>query len=130
MKTRQLSPKNQGFIKGIKAAIPKHCSNCGHKYEDKDLTLIQKDTYTAILHLTCSSCKESYLISVLSPLGDLHGSSRIPLKLDITSAQEAKRFIGGAPVSADDVIDVHEFLKEIANADDLKLFPRKGKKQS
>lgn len=111
---------NQSFIKGIKQAIPKHCSNCGNKYEEKDLTLIQKEDYTAVLHLTCSKCKESYLINVLTPLGHLKGASRVPLKIDLSSAGEAKKFVGKGPVSSDDVIDVHKTLEDIQSAEDLK----------
>ena len=94
MKDIQSASKNRSFIRNIKNAITKHCSNCGTKYTSKNLTLIQKDDYTAVLHLTCGNCKESYLINIVSPLGMLQGSNRIPLKVDIDSAREAKRFIG------------------------------------
>ena len=130
MNADQLQYKNRGFIKGIKAAIPKHCSNCGHKYTEEDLTLIQKDDYNAILHLTCGKCKESYLINVVSPLGTLHGSSRMPLKIDIASAKEAKKFIGKKPVSSDDVINIYELLKDIASAEDLNKILSKSSKKS
>jgi len=129
MKSKQTLYKHQQFIKSIKNAIPKHCSNCGYKYRDKDLTLIQRDDYTAVLHLTCSKCQESYLINVVTPLGTLQGSSRMPLKIDISTAEEARKFVGTSPVSSNDVIDIHELLKDLKNAEDLdKLLPKKEKK--
>lgn len=120
MNTNKLAIKNERFLKNIRGAIPRHCSNCGHKYENKDLTLIQKDDYTALLHLTCSQCHESYLINIVSPLGTLHGSSRMPLKIDLSSAKEAKKFVGASPVSADDILNIHELLKGVLTADQLK----------
>ena len=130
MKTNRKLAPNIGFIKGIRQAIPKHCSNCGQKYEDKDLTLIQQDDYSAVLHLTCSKCKESYLINVLSPLGTLKGSSRMPLKIDISSAEEAKKFIGKESISSNDVLDIHKTLENINSADELKslLIKKRNKK--
>lgn len=114
-KTRQ----NQGFIKNIKKAIPNNCSNCGYKYSEKDLTVIQKDDFAAVLHLTCPKCKESYLINVVSPLGSLQGSSRMPLKIDISSAKEAKKFIGKKPVSSDDVLNLYDILSKMDSAKDF-----------
>ncbi|MBN2016084.1 hypothetical protein JW766_04595 [Candidatus Dojkabacteria bacterium] len=124
MKKSTSQRQNNEFIKSIRKAVPNHCSNCGHKYTEKDLTLIQKDDYTAVLHLTCGSCKESYLINVVSPLGTLQGSSRMPLKIDISSAKEAKKFIGKTPVSSDDVLNAHEYLREIKLGKDLKELAR------
>ncbi len=120
MKNVQKISKNQSFIKSVKKAVPKHCSNCGYKYKSDDLTLIQKDDFTAVFHLTCSKCKESFLINVLSPLGALQGSSRMPLKLDITSAKEAKKFIGKKAVSSNEVLNAYELLGKIEFAKDLK----------
>jgi hypothetical protein len=121
MNMKQEQKKNVSFIKSIRKAIPNHCGNCGHKYTDKDLTLIQKDDYAAVLHLTCSRCKESYLINVVSPLGTLHSSSKMPLKIDVSTAKEAKKFIGTTPVSSDDILNVHEFLNKVEKGEDLLL---------
>ncbi len=111
--------KIQGILNSIKSAMPKHCSNCGAKYEASDFSLIQNDDFSALLHLTCSKCKESYLINVLSPLGTLNASSRIPLKVDIISADEAKKFIGNEAISTDDILNAHVLLKKIKSAEDL-----------
>jgi len=111
---------NHGFIKNIRKAVPKHCSNCGNKYKPEDLTLIQKDDFSAIFHLTCPKCKESYLINVVTPLGNLQGSSRMPLKIDITSAKEAKKYIEGEAVTSDDVLNIHELLEKLDKGDELK----------
>ncbi|MFC1780534.1 hypothetical protein ACFLY9_02470 [Patescibacteria group bacterium] len=116
---RKARTQNKGFIKSIKNAIPAFCSSCGHKYIEKDLTLIQKDKFAATLHLTCSSCKESYLINVVTPLGMLQGSSRTPLKIDLSSAKEAKKFIRKGPISSDDVLNLHEFLMNIKTGEEL-----------
>ena len=119
MKSKAPTIQNKSFIKDIQKAIPNHCSNCGRKYTEKDLTLIQKDNYAAVLHLTCSKCKESYLVNVVSALGALHSSSKMPLKIDIASAKEAKKFIGSDPISSDDVLDIHETLKGLNSAKDF-----------
>lgn len=125
MDTKPEQKQNTSFIKSIRKAIPNHCGNCGFKYSDNDLTLIQKDDYAAVLHLTCSNCKESYLINVVSPLGTLHSSSKMPLKIDISTAKEAKKFIGRRPVTSDDVLNIHEFLDNLEGGEDLLLKDRK-----
>ena len=119
MKNIKNKPQNTSFLKAIKNAIPKHCSNCGHKYQSDDLTLIKKDEYTAVLHITCSNCKESYLINVISPLGKLQGASRMQLKVDINTPEEAKKFIGSDKISSDDILNIHEKLKEL-DSDEFK----------
>jgi len=119
MERNKTQIKNQGFIRSIRKAVPKHCSNCGNKYSHKDLTMIQKDNFTAVFHLTCPKCKESYLINVVSPLGDLQGSSRMPLKIDISSANEAKKFIGKSAVSSDEVLNIHELLEKMKSGKDF-----------
>lgn len=119
--------QNQSLLKSIKSAIPKHCSNCGFKYKDRNLTLIQSDDYAAIFHLTCENCQESYLINVVSPLGVLQGSSRIPVKVDITSAKEAKQFIGTRSVSSDDVLNAYGALKRISSAKELSELLKESK---
>jgi hypothetical protein len=111
--------QNKGFMKSIKNAIPAFCSSCGHRYTEKDLTLIQKGKVAATLHLTCSNCRESYLINVVTPLGMLQGSSRTPLKIDLSSAKEAKKFIKEGPISSDDVLNLHEFLNDVKAGEDL-----------
>ncbi|MDD3647429.1 MAG: hypothetical protein PHS44_02920 [Candidatus Dojkabacteria bacterium] len=120
MKNKPLIQKGREFINSIKNAIPKHCSNCGTQYTDSDLSLIQKDEFAAILHLTCKKCKESYLINVVSPLGSLQGSSRVPLKIDILSSEEAKKFIGKSAIKSDDILDLHEILSKVETGEDLK----------
>lgn len=111
--------ENRKFIENIKNAVPAFCSSCGQKYSDDSLNLIKKDDYSAVLHLSCSKCQESYLINVVSPLGNLQGSSRMPLKVDVTSADEAKKFIGSNPITSDEVLSMHELLKKIGSADEL-----------
>ncbi|MBU0975920.1 MAG: hypothetical protein ABIE03_00180 [Patescibacteria group bacterium] len=120
MKSKAIKYKSKEFINSIKNAIPRHCSNCGTQYADNDLSLIQRDDYAAMLHLTCQSCKESYLINVVSPLGSLQGSSRVPLKIDILSPEEAKKFIGKSAIKSDDILDLHEILSKIETGEDLK----------
>jgi len=117
----QSSMHNPGFLRSIKNAIPNHCSNCGKKYSETDLSLIQKDEFNAILHLNCSKCKESYLINVVTPKGILQGSSRIPLKIDISSPKEAKKFIGRKAITSDDVLNIHEYLQNLKLAKELQI---------
>jgi len=97
--TNSRKKNNKGFLRDVRNAIPRHCSNCGHKYEEENLTIIRKEDFNAVLHLTCNNCGESYLINVVSPTGMLQGSSRMPLKIDIASAKEASKFVNrnGAP---------------------------------
>ena len=103
----------------VKNAIPKHCSNCGSKYEDEDLVLIRTDEYGSIFHLVCKKCKEAYLINVVSPLGMVQGSNRVPVRVDISSADDAKNFIGADFVTSNDVLDMHDLLENTSDTDDL-----------
>ena len=109
----------KSITKKIKNALPKHCSNCGHKYSDENLSLISNDEFSIVFHLTCTNCKEAYLINVISPQGVLQGSNRMPFRVDISSPLEAKRFFGGEFVTSKDVVFTHKILKSVNNWEEL-----------
>jgi len=111
--------QNKDFFNNIQNAIPKHCSNCGNKYTPKDLSLVKKDNISAVFHLNCPKCQESYLINIVSPSGILQGSSRFPIKVDISSSTEAKKFIGKTFISNNDVLDIYDSLKTIKTGKEL-----------
>lgn len=110
----------QSLNKKMRNAIPKHCSNCGTKYKKSDLVPVKKTDFGALYHLRCSKCQESYLINVVSQIGDMQGSNRIPIRVDISSSNEARRFIGKKFVSPDDVLDTYDLLKNVKSAKEFK----------
>lgn len=59
------------------------------------------------------------MINVLNPVSGIGGASRMPIRVDISSGEEIKKFIGKPPVSADDVIDIHNWLENLKSAKDF-----------
>lgn len=70
------------------------------------LLLDQEDKHST-LHLTCEACGASTLVYVsLSQFGVVSMGALTDLE-----ESEAKALIKGAPVSTDEVLEVHQFLK-------------------
>lgn len=105
--------QNQSYIKSLQQFVPKHCDNCGHKYVEESFRIVKKSEYGTLIHLSCKNCGNSYMINVLNPIKGVGGASRMPIRVDISSGEEIKKFVGKPPISSDDVIDIHNWLKSI-----------------
>ncbi|MDQ5961225.1 MAG: hypothetical protein QG581_146 [Patescibacteria group bacterium] len=92
-----------------------HCPLCDRKYEPKEMLLLEEERDRTVFHLTCKDCQASTFIFVSAgPMGV--ASFGVLTDVDHT---EAKRIFGSDPVSSDDVIEMHRFLKEHKGVESL-----------
>lgn len=112
--------ENLNFLKSIRQVIPRHCEHCGFKYTTDNLKILKRTPQTTLLHLQCSSCRNAYMINVVSPSNTVQGSSRVPINIDISQSSELEKFAGHNPVSSEHVLRTHDLMKAISTADDFK----------
>ncbi|MEP7162855.1 MAG: hypothetical protein ABI747_03775 [Candidatus Moraniibacteriota bacterium] len=85
-----------------------HCPVCNKEYRPAKMLLLDQEEKRSTLHLTCEACGASTLVYVsLSQMGAV--SMGVLTDLD---QSEAKILFKEEPVSSDEVLEVHEFLKQ------------------
>lgn len=102
--------KDQKIIKSIMEVAPKHCENCGTKYDPEDFKIMRRSPVNTLLHLKCSSCGNTYMLNVVNPSNGMVGASRMPLNLDLGSSNEFSKFAGSDVVSQDEALDIYDLL--------------------
>ncbi len=86
--------------------VAKYCDKCGKSYDLDDVTILQRNQFSTIIHFSCKNCKARHLATFVRPLGL---ASRMPINTDL-SLDELPRFVGLDAVTSNDVIDVHELM--------------------
>lgn len=107
--------KEQQIIKGIMEVAPKHCENCGSKYNESDFRVMRSSTVNTLLHLKCSSCGNTYMLNVVSPMQGMVGASRMPLNLDLFSPNEVSKFAGIEPTDQDEAIEIYDETSDMGS---------------
>lgn len=80
------------------------CSRCKNDFEEKDITFIHSDGVYNVINITCSKCGKDF--------------GTIYLKFTENTSENIKDLIlkdtrDKPPISSDDVIDAHEYIKDI-----------------
>jgi hypothetical protein len=83
------------------------CPLCGKKYQYGNTLLLEETEERTAFHLTCDSCKTAILVFLSA--GRL-GIASVGMITDLCR-EEAKKLFGQEAVTANQVIEVHEFLK-------------------
>lgn len=104
LKNGDKESQKQFFIENI----ARYCDKCGKAYDVNDVEILQNTDYSIIIHFSCKNCKARHLATFIRPLGV---SSRMPVNTDL-SIQELAKFAGKRSVSSNDILDVHESLKD------------------
>lgn len=112
------------IINNIKKIAPRHCDNCGTKYEREDFKIVQLNPVSALIHLNCKSCGSTYIINAFTNENGI-GSQRIPLVLDLNGPNELEKFTQNEVISKDNAIDLYNLLQ--GNCTLEKLFPVSNK---
>lgn len=94
--------KRQFFID----TIAKFCDKCGHQYSISDVNLVQDNSFSSIIHFSCSNCKSNHIATFVKPVGM---SSRVPVNTDLT-VEEITQFAQEDRINSDQVLDVYELL--------------------
>ena len=84
------------------------CPVCNKKYQHTKTFLLEEDEARTTFHLTCGNCKTSILVFVSS---GQFGVISLGVATDM-SGSEARRLFRNDSISADNVIKVHELLRE------------------
>lgn len=94
------------LLDNLKSLI--HCPVCNKEYRPAKMLLLNQEDKRTTLHITCESCHTSSLVYVsLSPVGVVS----MGVLTDLEQA-EARQFFKAEPLSHDDVLGVHQILKE------------------
>ena len=88
--------------------VARYCDKCGRAYKPGDVEILQQTDYSVIIHFGCPNCKARHLATFIKPLGI---TSRIPVNTDL-SISELAAFAGHRSISSNDVLDVHERMKQ------------------
>ena len=83
------------------------CPICNKKYGQTKILVLEEDANKTTFHVTCESCKISSLVFVSS--GKM-GIVSLGMLTDLTR-EEARSLFKSEQVSVDNVIEVHEYLK-------------------
>ena len=95
------------------------CSECGADFTEESINILREEDEFSVLQVVCSKCGKSFGIAFL-------GESGLAVKGGRESADSDYAFElqeGPGPVSADDVIDAHKFIKNLG-ADWRKHLPK------
>lgn len=85
------------------------CPNCNATYGNTKALLLETDQKRTTFHLTCAKCQANALIFVsVNQFGIVSTGALTDLDKD-----EAKLFFNKEAVSSDQVLAVHEYLKNI-----------------
>lgn len=83
------------------------CPVCNKKYRPAKMIVLDEDDKRTTLHLSCDGCHASTLVFV--SMGQL-GIVSLGMLTDLEQS-EARNVFQGEAISADNVIEVHQFLK-------------------
>lgn len=104
----------QNLLRNILAVAPKHCDNCGAKYDESDFRIMKTTNTSVVMHLRCRSCNNVYMINIMNPINGMVGAQRIPLNIDLVD-EELQKYAGKSSVTSDDALDL--FNKISSNSD-------------
>lgn len=91
------------------------CPICGTKYYSADAKILEEKDNGHLVHIQCKKCKSSVVALILA---SGVGVSSVSLVTDLTS-EDVLKFKDSEPIRYDDVIDLHQSLKN--NTDLSKL---------
>ena len=104
---------DEGLIKRLIATIK--CGICGRLYEGGNVRILGHRDDLWFLSVFCPACRSQGLVAAVIKEGQLPH-----LITDLTEADQAK-FCELEPVDADDLLDIHAFLREF-DGDFAQLF--------
>ena len=103
----------ENLIKRIIASIK--CGSCGQNYEEDHIDIIEHKEELWFLRVICSSCHVKSLVAAIIREDDT------PKVITDLTEGELDRFKNLDGIKADDVLDMHNFLKGF-NGDFPRLF--------
>ena len=94
----------ESIVKKLMTSVK--CTGCGKKYEMRDVKILGNHCSLYFLQVTCSSCHSRFLITAV-----IDDSKNPDIISDLTDTESVK-FEDSQVPGADDVLDMHSYLKE------------------
>ena len=85
------------------------CPVCEKTGKYSDVAIVKEEENKTVFHLTCSQCQASMLFFISQ---NKMGAVSLGMLTDLNKS-EAVNFVGKEAISADCVIEVHNFLKNL-----------------
>jgi hypothetical protein len=95
---------DEKFLKKLLATMK--CSMCGHPYQSGNVNILGHKDDLWFLSVFCPSCKSQGLVAAVVKEG------KVTEVLTELTAAEQKRLASAAPLSSDDLMDMHRFLAD------------------
>jgi hypothetical protein len=112
----EASLMEENLIKRLIASIK--CGSCGQHYEEDNIEVIEHSEELWFLRVFCSYCHATSLVAAI-----IRENEKAEVITDLTEAELVK-FKDRDEVSGDDVISMHNFLKDF-DGDFPRLFQQK-----
>jgi len=106
----------EGLIKRAMASMK--CSACGWRYVPDNISILGHEEDLWFLRVFCSACRTQYLVAAV-----IREGKAPEVITDLTEA-ELDKFRNAGRLTADEVLDMHNFLKAF-DGDFSRLFSRK-----
>ena len=84
-----------------------HCPQCGHLYTDSEVGVLQESDMAILATITCGKCQYQSVVTL--SLGGANTPSSLPSDL---RAPEIGKFLNLEPITTDELLDVHQYLKK------------------
>ncbi len=94
---------NMKNSKHLKSVV---CYKCGASLEDADITVVLETPLAFVAHATCPVCKAQSMLMVTQS-----GVGAVPLVSDL-APEEINHFLKMSSISYDEILDLHEKLKD------------------
>jgi hypothetical protein len=94
----------EAFLKRLFSMIK--CESCGYNYEVSGVEILGHEDNLWLFNAYCSHCQNQGLVAIVVKDGKVAG-----IVTDLTEA-EYEKFSRSVTVGVDDVLDMHNFLKE------------------
>ena len=94
-----------------------HCNYCDSSFTHDSVKLIREEEDYWVVKVTCTSCHQSAGIAIVGieyEEVDIIEKSK-PKKLNELNKEEKVKFATKGPISFDDVLDAHDFIKNLGN---------------
>lgn len=105
-----MRPKNYSSLPGEGLKLISYCPLCNTQYNPLTAKILEEREDAHLIHIECRRCASSIVALILT--GGI-GISSVGLITDLTS-NDVLKFKDVPDLSADDVISLHEVLKEDA----------------
>lgn len=97
---------DEQFIKDVVLGSVNKCGNCGHLYEQDNVSVVAHEEGLWLMMMNCPACGSRGLLAAL-----VKDQAKAGPIIEVTE-KELEGFRTSGVVSSDDVLDMHEFLRD------------------